>query len=119
MAFETATCALHEIVVKHNARGENLLEIHEQAKCVEVFQRGLIFPSLRILFDATTFEVSYHQPSHGADMPPTGGTIVPGFNNSLLMIDSAGIAHRITCKDLAASLLAPVTQAPAMLMRAA
>jgi hypothetical protein len=119
MAFETVTVALHEIVVGHNARGGNLLEIHEQADCVEVFQRGLIFPSLRILFDLATLDVSYQQPARCADAPPTEGTIVPGFNECLLMIDSAGIAHRIRCKDLAATLLAPAMQAPTMLKCAA
>jgi hypothetical protein len=109
-AFKTLIAAIHEAVVKHNASGGKLLEVSERAQRVEVFQHGLIFPSLTLQFDAASAQISYVRPSRAMNKPADEGTIVPGYNEVFLLVDASGTAHRIACRKLAVFLLAPAIQ---------
>ncbi len=119
MAFEVLQVALHRAIVRHNSQSKALLEIHQHPTRIEVFQRGLIFPSLTVLFDAETCEVLYHMPSRHAEASADRGAVMPGYNGDLIWINAASVAHRAPAEQLAVFLLRTATTAAFAKQRAA
>ena len=110
-AFTNLTAAIQEAIAKHNAGG-GLLELQIHRDRLEVYQQGLIFPSLRVALDPQGLEMTYYRPARSSKESPVRGSIVPGHNEHLLVIDGSGKAHRIGSKDLARLLLRPALSTP-------
>ncbi|HEY3929035.1 MAG TPA: hypothetical protein VGL89_11710 [Candidatus Koribacter sp.] len=113
------SAAIHRAVIRNNATNRLLLEIYNQSTRIEVFQRGLIFPSLTLLFDTESCELLCHRPSRCADASADRGAIIPGYNGELLWVNAAGITHRASPETLVADLLAPALAKPILRERAA
>ena len=112
LAFDTICAAIHRAVVRHNGNSRLLLEVHSAPTRMEVFQRGLIFPSFTLLFDTETCELLYHAPSRCADANADRGAIVPGYNGNLLWVNAAGITHRAAPEQLIDGLLMTAMSSP-------
>ncbi len=106
-AFRDVCTCLFQAILYHNASGQKRLEIHDRPDRFEVYQEGLIFPSLRLTLDSRKEEIRYFHPARSPKESTVEGAIVPGPREHLLVIDGAGIAHRIGCDDLARYLLRP------------
>jgi hypothetical protein len=105
--------------VRHNPSNTPLLELVETANRLEVFRQGLIFPSLTVMFDEGTAEISYRRSARTGGTLNDKGTIVPGYGGKVLLLDTNGVAHRITTRDLVVALLRPATATADALTRAA
>ncbi len=111
-AFTNLSSAIHEAVRKHNDGGGALLELQVHDDRLEVYQQGLIFPSLRVAMDALGVEMTYYRPARSPKETTAQGSIVPGHDEKVLVIDEAGVAHRIGCPDLARFLLRAAQTTP-------
>jgi hypothetical protein len=109
-AYDNIRAAIHQETVAHNESSTGRLELVESANRLEVFQHGLIFPTLTLLFDEGTAEISYRTSARISGSLAEHGTIVPGYAGKVLLLDKNGVAHRIAASDLVATLLRPARE---------
>ena len=106
-AFEALVAACHSLVARHNAGSGSLMQIEHRRDRFEVFQRGLIFPSLTLYLNPGSCDIWYHRPSRTPNRPPEEGAITAGFDGKLQLRDVDGISHPIAADALALALLGP------------
>lgn len=111
-AFVGLAEAIERAVEQHNSGGGVRLEMQSRGDRLDVYQQGLIFPSLQLALDPTGLEMTYYLPARSPNGSPVRGSIVPAHEEHLLVIDESGVAHRIGCSDLARFLLRPAFTVP-------